>query len=250
MISKATSRYLGATFFAAALVCAVSLPAMAQEADMAKPVAKIAVTGEGEAQAAPDMAILTLNVLREADTAREAMTANNEAMGKVLAAMKEAGIEDRDLQTAGINIQPRYQYPDDKNGLKEPKITGYTVTNSLTVRVRDVTKVGEVLDKSVSLGVNQGGNLTFTNDNPAAVINEARKRAVADALTKARTLADAAGVGLGRVLEISEQPWRPQPVPFARAEMKMAVPQSDAAPVAAGENSYNVQVNVTFELKQ
>ncbi|GGA96832.1 SIMPL domain-containing protein [Brucella endophytica] len=217
---------------------------------MAKPVAKIAVTGEGEAQAAPDMAILTLNVLREADTAREAMTANNEAMGKVLAAMKEAGIEDRDLQTAGINIQPRYQYPDDKNGLKEPKITGYTVTNSLTVRVRDVTKVGEVLDKSVSLGVNQGGNLTFTNDNPAAVINEARKRAVADALTKARTLADAAGVGLGRVLEISEQPWRPQPVPFARAEMKMAVPQSDAAPVAAGENSYNVQVNVTFELKQ
>jgi uncharacterized protein len=241
---------LGSMLFAAALLGAASLPAMAQEADMGKPVPKITVTGEGEATAAPDMAILTLNVLREADTARDAMTANNEAMAKVLDAMKKAGIEDRDLQTAGINIQPRYQYPDDKNGLKEPKITGYSVTNSLTVRVRDLDKVGSVLDQSVSLGVNQGGNLTFTNDNPAATINEARKRAMADAIAKARTLADAAGVGLGRVLEINEQSWRPQPVPFARAEMKMAAPQAaDAAPVAAGENSYNVQVNVTFELK-
>ncbi|WP_425373585.1 SIMPL domain-containing protein [Phyllobacterium leguminum] len=248
-MNKATSGFLGTTLFAAALFAAASLPANAQEADMGKIVPKITVTGEGEAQAAPDMAILTLNVLREADTAREAMTANNEAMAKVLAAMKEAGIEDRDLQTAGINIQPRYVYPDDKNGLKEPKINGYSVTNSLTVRVRDLDKVGAILDQSVSLGVNQGGNLSFTNDNPAAVINEARKRAMADAIAKAKTLTDAAGVGLGRVIEINEQSFRPRPMPFARAEMKMAAPQSDAVPVASGENSYNVNVNVTFELK-
>lgn len=252
MISKAISvrTAFGSTLFAVALLGAASLPALAQEADMGKLVPKITVTGEGEAQAAPDMATLTLNVLREADTARDAMTANNEAMGKVLDAMKKAGIEDRDLQTAGINIQPRYVYPDDKNGLKEPKITGYSVTNSLTVRVRDLDKVGAVLDQSVSLGVNQGGDLRFTNDKPAAIISEARKNAMANAIAKAQTLAEAAGVKVGKVLEINEQSWRPQPVPFARAEMKMAAPQSDAVPVAAGENNYNVQVNVTFELKQ
>ncbi|PRD45229.1 hypothetical protein C5748_03165 [Phyllobacterium phragmitis] len=251
MTCKATPAFFGSALFAAALIGAASLPAMAQENDMSKPVPRIMVTGEGETTAAPDMAILTLNVLREADTARDAMTANNEAMGKVLAAMKEAGIEERDLQTAGVNIQPRYVYPDDKNGLKEPKITGYTVTNSLTVRVRDLDKVGTVLDQSVTLGVNQGGDLRFTNDNPAATINEARKRAMADALTKARTLTDAAGVGLGRVIEISEQSFRPRPVSLARNKMMMAEAQSaDAVPVAAGENTYNVTVNVTFELKQ
>jgi len=249
-MTKATQAFFGPALFAAALLGAASLPAHAQENDMSKPVPRIIVTGEGETTAAPDMAILTLSVLREAETARDAMTANNDAMGKVLAAMKEAGVEDRDLQTSGVNIQPRYVYPDDKNGLKEPKITGYTVTNTLTVRVRDLDKVGTVLDKSVSLGVNQGGNLQFTNDNPEAAINEARKRAMADAIAKAKTLTDAAGVGLGRVIEISEQSFRPRPVPFARAEMKMAAQAADAVPVAAGENTYNVTVNVTFELKQ
>ncbi|MBB2971168.1 SIMPL domain-containing protein [Mesorhizobium sp. RMAD-H1] len=250
-MTKATQAFFGPALFAAALFSAASLPAMAQENDMSKPVPRIIVTGEGETTAAPDMAVLTLSVLREADTARDAMTANNDAMGKVLAAMKEAGIEDRDLQTSGVSIQPRYQYPDDKNGLKEPKITGYTVTNTLTVRVRDLDKVGTVLDKSVSLGVNQGGDLQFTKDNPEAAINEARKRAMADAIAKARTLTDAAGVGLGRVIEISEQSFRPRPIPFARANKMMVETQAaDAVPVAPGENTYNVTVNVTFELKQ
>jgi uncharacterized protein YggE len=202
--------------------------------------------------ASPDMAILNLSVLREAKTAREAMTANNEAMAKVLEAMKKAGIEDRDLQTGGINIQPRYVYPDDKNGLKEPSITRYTVSNSLTVRVRDLAKVGNVLDESVTLGVNQGGDLSFVNDNPAATINEARKRAVADAIAKAKTLADAAGVGIGRVVEINEQSRPPMPMPIARAQYKTmaAAAPEDAVPVAAGENSYNVSVNVVFEIKE
>lgn len=248
MNNRATT-LLATSFSAIMLAGALSLPAAAQENQMTKQTARIAVTGEGKMNSAPDMAILNLTVLRDAETAREAMTANNEAMAKVLDAMKKAGVEERDLQTSGINIQPRYVYPDDKNGLKEPKISGYSVSNSLTVRVRDLDKVGNVLDESVTLGVNQGGDLTFVNDNPTATINEARKRAVADAMAKAKTLADAAGVGLGRVVEINEQSRAPMPIARQAKMMATAAPQ-DSVPVAAGENSYDVSVNVVFEIKE
>lgn len=230
----------------AAALAATSLPASANDS----PRPRIIVSGEGEMAVAPDMAILSLTVLREAETARDALTANNEAVAKVIAAMKEAGIADRDLQTSGFNIQPRYVYPEPKDGQQQqPRIVGYAVSNSLTVRVRDLSKVGAILDQSVTLGVNQGGDLTFTNDDPAAVINDARKKAVANAIAKAKTLAEAAGVSVGNVLEISEQTYQPRPVPMARGKM-MAMEASDSVPVATGENTYNVQVNVTFEIKQ
>lgn len=250
-MNKRATTLLATSLSAIMLTGALSLPAAAQENQMTKQPARISVSGEGKMAAAPDMAILNLTVLRDAETAREAMSANNEAMAKVLNAMKKAGVEERDLQTSGINIQPRYIYPDDKNGLKEAKISGYSVSNSLTVRVRDLSKVGNVLDESVTLGVNQGGDLTFVNDNPSATINEARKRAVADAIAKAKTLADAASVGLGRVIEISEQTRPPMPMPIARQVKMMATAApEDSVPVAAGENSYDVSVNVVFEIKE
>jgi hypothetical protein len=227
---------------------AVPFAALADET----PRPRITVTGEGEAAAAPDTAILSLVVLQEKPTAREALTANNEAMAKVLDAMKKAGIADRDLQTSGFSIDPRYVYPENKDNTQPPqapKIVGYAVSNSLTVRVRDLKKVGDILDQSVTLGVNQGGNLVFTNDKPDAILEEARKKAVASAMAKAKTLTDAAGVGLGKVIEISEQSYNPRPVPMAARPKMMSMEASDAVPVAAGENTYNVNVNVTFELK-
>jgi uncharacterized protein YggE len=114
------------------------------------------------------------------------------------------------------------------------------------VRVRDVDKTGDILDKAVSLGVNQGGGIVFTNDDPKATITEARKKAVADAVAKAKTLAEAAGVSLGRVLEITDQNVAPMPMPMNAKAFDAA---RGAVPVQAGENSYNVQVTVTFELK-
>ncbi|WP_304622565.1 SIMPL domain-containing protein [Phyllobacterium lublinensis] len=241
-----TSRILSLAFATTALM-AVPFAALAEE----DPRPRITVTGEGEAAAAPDMAILSLVVLQEKPTAREALTANNEAMTKVLDAMKKAGIAERDLQTSGFSIDPRYVYPENKDNTQPPqapKIVGYAVSNSLTVRVRDLKKVGEILDQSVTLGVNQGGNLTFTNDKPEAVVEEARKKAVANALAKAKTLTEAAGVGLGNVIEISEQSFSPRPMPMGQAKMMAAAP-ADSVPVAAGENTYNVNINMTFELK-
>ena len=222
-------------------------PVFAQEVDM-RP--KIEVLGEGEARISPDMAVVSLAVLKEAPSAREAMDQNNSAMASVIAALKEEGIEAKDLQTGGLSISPQWVYPDNRNGEEKPRITGYQVTNSLTVRVRDLKKVGNVIDRAVSLGLNQGGNIVFTNDNPTETMNEARKSAVEDAMAKAKTLAAAAGVELGSVLRITESGGMPAPMPMMKAVRAQGMVAEAGVPIEAGENTYTVNVNVIFELVQ
>lgn len=225
--------------------CAVSM------ADDTAPIARILVSGQGSVDLAPDMAVLSLTVTRQAETARGALDANSSAMKDVLKAMKNEGIETRDLQTSGFSIQPSYFYPKPKaSGEREPPtIVGYTVRNSLTVRVRDISSVGVILDKSVSLGVNEGGNIMFTNDDPSEAITQARISAMKNAMAKAKTLAEAAGVKTGKLLEISEQSYSPRQMPMARAEMSLAR-SADAVPVATGENTYKVTVNVSYAIDQ
>jgi len=214
-----------------------------------RPIPRILITGEGSVDLAPDMAILTLTVTRQAETARAALDANSAAMSDVMAAMKAEGIAPRDLQTSGFSIQPNYLYPPQQpSGKREPpQIVGYTVRNGLTVRVRDISKVGAMLDKSVSLGVNEGGNIVFANNDPSEAISQARSMAMKDAMAKANTLAGAAGVKIVKVLEISEQSFNPRPMPMAEMTMARSM---DAVPVATGENTYRVTVNASFAIDQ
>ena len=234
--------------FGLAALGALSLSAVAAFAEDARPrEAVITVTGEGRAEIAPDMAVIELGVVKDAKTAREALDANNAAMREVLEALKEAGIAERDLQTSGFTINPQYRYPQDSSGGSQPpELTGFQVANTLSVRIRDLARLGEILDRSVTLGVNQGGGIRFTNDKPDAEVSEARREAVADAMAKAKELTDAARVGLGRVLEMSETTQRAEPMPMMRTMAKDFA--AEAVPVAAGENSYSVVVNVTFAL--
>lgn len=227
------------------LAVMMALPAVASAAEPIQP--RIVVTGEGEATVAPDMALLSLSVMREARTAREALDANNAAMAEVIEAIKLFGIADRDVQTSGLQIMPRYNFTNKPDGTQEAELVAYQVTNTLSVRVRELVKTGEIIDKAVSLGVNQGGNIVFTNDDPSEVITEARRNAVAEATAKARTLAEAAGVQLGRVIEISDQSFGAQPMPIQAKAFDRSMAAS--VPIAAGENAYRVQVNMTFELK-
>lgn len=243
------SNRIALTLAGTALIGAAALiahPVAAQQPSAGQqPPPRISVVGEGEVDVAPDMAILNLTVLREAETAREALSANSEAMKQVLAALKAAGIAERDLQTSGLDIQPRYAQPA-RDKPQERKIIGYAVSNGLTVRVRNLPEAGAILDKAVSLGVNQGGGIAFARDDLKPVLTEARKRAVADAMDRARTLAEAAGVRLGRILSIEEHALRPRPVPYG-GPMRMAASEA-AVPLAAGENSYQTQVNLVFEI--
>ncbi|ASS56390.1 SIMPL domain-containing protein [Rhizobium leguminosarum] len=231
-----------------ALPLAAAAPAFAQEMKPREPV--ISVTGDGESSVAPDMAIVNFAVVKQAKTAREALDENNKAMNDVLAALKSGGIAERDLQTSGFSIQPQYNYPQPVDGQQQqPQLIGYQTINSVTVRLRDLAKLGAVIDQSVSLGINQGGDIQFTNDKPDAAIEEARKDAVAEAVKKAKTLSEAAGVKLGRIIEINENVPRAMPQPVYRATMMKEA--SDAAvPVQSGENNYNVSVTVTFAIEQ
>ena len=247
MKTTLNSRYTILLFIA---FLALSLSTVSAAGDD-RPMPRILVTGEGSVNLAPDMAVLSLTVTRQAETARAALDANSSAMKEVQAAMTTAGIESRDLQTSNFSIQPNYFYPPQQpSGKREPpQIVGYTVRNSLVVRVRDISAVGVILDKSVSLGVNEGGNITFTNQDPSEAITRARIKAMQHAIDKAKTLAAAAGVKTGQILEISEQSYSPRPMPMARVEMARGM-SADAVPVAAGENTYKVTVNVSFAIDQ
>ncbi|MEB2843138.1 DUF541 domain-containing protein [Rhizobiales bacterium RZME27] len=221
--------------------------ASAQERPAREPV--IRVTGTGEASVAPDMAIINLTVARNAETAEKAFADNNTAMSQVLAALKTAGIAEKDLQTSNFSINPQYQQNYMNSGSAPPKIVGYEVQNGITVKIRDLKGLGGIIDQSVKLGVNQGGQITFTNDDPSAARTEARKKAVAEATEKARTLAEAAGVKVGKVVDISEGEDRfmpPSPMP-RMAAMKA---ESDSFAVAAGENTYSISVTMTLAIDQ
>ncbi|WP_105427790.1 SIMPL domain-containing protein [Neorhizobium tomejilense] len=247
-VALSSSRLVLAAAFAGAVAASSAGQVLAQDIRPREPV--INVLGEGQASVAPDMAVLTLSVVRNGKTAEAALSASSAAMKDVLSAVKSDGIADRDIQTSNFSIYPQYRHPDPKGGVIEPpQVIGYEVSNTLTLKVRDLQKLGGLIDRSVKLGVNQGGQITFTNDKPDDAMTEARKKAVAEALAKARTLTDAAGVKLGRILEISENSMRPVPQQMMRMAMAKDM-AAEAVPVAGGENTYTVTVNVTFALEQ
>lgn len=242
---KSTLSFTATALAIALLAMPLASPTLAAEA---KP-GMINVSGTADAASKPDLAILNLSVRRQARTAAEALSANNAAMGQVLQAMEDMGVAERDLQTSNFSIQPIYTQIKKANNRTEHEITGYAVTNGLTVRWRDIARVGEALDLSVRLGVNQGGSISFSVDDPSALLEEARQKAVQNAMAKARTLAESAGATVGRIVQISEGGgYRPQPKAFARA--RVASMEADAVPVASGESTYSVTVNLQVEIAQ
>ena len=236
-----------------ALVCALGLASLASigtaaaAEDQPKP-RLISLTGQGEVTATPDMAVLSLGVVSEDRTARQALLANTRAMTALTGAMKEAGVEPKDLQTAGFNVSPKYSRPRPRQNEQPqaPEIVGYSVRNTLSVRIRKLASAGEILDKAVSLGSNAISGLTFTVAEPKPLQNAARKAAMADALEKARLYAQAAGVSLGPIQSITEagggRP--PQPERMARAQVAF----DSAVPIEAGELTFRAQVSVVWEI--
>lgn len=224
-----------------ALAAGLTLPAYA---------GTISIEGRGEVAAAPDMAMVTSGVTTQGTTAREALDANTAAMAELIAALKGTGIEARDIQTSGFSVNPNYVYSDDRdaNGYTlPPKINGYQVSNTVTVKVRQLDQLGTILDQSVTVGANTVNGVSFAVADPSDLYNQAREAAFADAAAKATLYATAAGSALDEIVSISESQGfnQPQPYPmYARAEM------SDSAnvPVEAGELSFAINVSVQWEL--
>lgn len=210
----------------------------------------ITIEGHGEVRAAPDMALINSGVATQGATAREALDANTAAMAELIAAIKEAGIEARDIQTSGFSVSPNYVYTDarDENGYSlPPKINGYQVSNTVTVAVRQLDQLGSILDKSVNVGANTINGISFSVADPSKLYNDARAAAFADAKAKAELYAGVAGATLGELESISESQGysAPQPYPmYARADMAASAP----VPVEAGEMTFSIAVNVEWEL--
>lgn len=233
-----------ALFGSAALFASLS-PLAAQDLAPNARRATLSVSGEGTASAVPDQATLTSGVVSEGKTAREALDANSAAVATMIAAIKAAGVEGRDISTSGFSVQPQYA-PQKKDG--DPlHIASYQVTNSVTVRLRDLGKLGDLLDQLVTNGANQIGGIAFDIAEPGKVEDAARAEAVKDARHQAETIAQAAGVRLVRVVSISGEAG-PRPMPrmmmmAARAE------KMDSVPVEAGETQIRASVSVVYEIE-
>lgn len=227
------------------LTTVLALPlAGAAWAQQAPQAAQITVTGEAAVQAVPDMATVSLGVTTVAATAAEAMAANTAALAQVIERLKAAGIEPRDLQTASLSLNPNWTGYDSSSNQPQT-ITGYTASNQLSVRVRDVAKLGTVLDAAITDGANTLNGISFELAEPRPVLDQARKAATEDARARAELLAAAAGVKLGRVLSISEGGGYGGPMPMFKADAASA-----PVPVEAGEIGLSAAVTVTFEIVQ
>jgi uncharacterized protein len=216
----------------AALVAA-PLPALAVDR-------LVTVTGDATVSVAPDTVMIRIGVTSAGKNAREASETNAKQMTSVLNAIKANGIDPRDIQTSRLSLQP--QYDPSKPGAA--RLTGFQVTNQVTVRIRDIGKLPAILDHAIAAGANEMSGIEFVVSQQSHLLDEARTEAIADAHRKAALYAQAAGAKLGRVVAIADEGAVPPPRPVMQAL------RAGAVPVAPGEQTLRASVTVSYELAQ
>lgn len=247
-MSRLTPRPIKA-FLAAAgalLALAAAAPALAQAPAMsAAPIqTTFSLSATGETKIAPDIATINLGVETQAPTAAEALRANAARMTAVIAALKKAGLADRDIRTSNLSINPQYVYEQNQ----PPRLTGYQAGNQVTVTVRDLTRLGAAVDATVSAGANSAGGVSFGLADSGAAEDAARLDAVKALNAKAELYARATGYHVVRLVSLSESGGYSPPMPPVPM-MAMAVKRgADSTPVAGGELNVRVEVNGVFEV--
>jgi len=210
----------------------------------------ISVTGTGQIFARPDMAQISMGVTTEAPTASAALAQNNDKMSALMKALASKGVPERDVLTSNFSVFPEYRHdPSPMSSPQErrlPTIIGYRVNNEVHVRIRKLEDLGGILDEVIRSGANQVHGISFSIAEPAPVLDEARKKAVADARRKAELLAAASGTRLGKVLYINEGGGiMPPPRPMMMMEARAA----SSVPIASGEQEMSASVNVVYAIE-
>ena len=202
----------------------------------------LSISAEAEARRVPDVATISAGVVTQSPDANGAMRANATQMDKVMAAIRAAGVAERDIQTSGVNLNPQYKYIENQN----PTIIGYQASNNVDLKVRDIGRLGRVLDSLVASGANQINGPTFQVDQPEPAYDEARRAALDKAQARAQVYAKALGMRVRRIVSISEgggvRP--PGPVPMMAMRAKA---ESDTA-ISPGETTLAANLDVVFEL--
>jgi uncharacterized protein YggE len=204
----------------------------------------LSVAAQAEAKRVPDVASISAGVVTQAADANAAMRDNATQMEKVMATIRAAGVADRDIQTAGISIQPQYRYAENQ----PPVITGYQASNTVNVKVRDIGKLGKVLDALVANGANQVNGPSFEVDKPEAAYDEARLAALRKAQARAETYAKAMDMRVRRIVSINEGGHFQPPIPMMRAMAMDAGMAKAETSVSPGETTLSVNLDVVFEL--
>jgi uncharacterized protein YggE len=236
--------------FATALaICAAAVPAAAQAQAGQVQVPPIAgtsleVSATGEVTRVPDVAVISAGVATRSQTASAALQQNAARMDRVIAALKAAGVAERDIQTSSISLNPEYRYVENQ----APKLTGYSASNSVNIRFRDIRNSGKVLDALVAEGANQINGPTLTIDKPEAALDEARSNAIANGRARAELYARALGKRVARVVSISES-GRSYPVPPPMPVMMEARAQAADTKIVPGDQKLEVTVSMVFDLQ-
>lgn len=241
---KPLSLFTAAFIVAACSQASVPDAAAHDEGAHTKP-AQIYVSGQGTSSRVPNQAVVMAGVVTNAPTASEAMRANAAKMNAVFDQLKSVGIKQRDIQTSQLSLQPQYDYKGRGSKSGEPNIIGYEARNTVSARTDDIENAGKLIDAVISAGVNNINGINFSIKDDKAARSEARAAAVKDARAKAEQLASAAGVRLGRVLEIREGGGQHQPRPMMMARGMAA---ESATPIAAGEQQVSVQVSISYAI--
>jgi uncharacterized protein YggE len=228
-----------APFAALALFAALVLPAAAQDNPPT-----LSANGDATENAAPDIAIVTLGVLTQADTARAALDGNNAEMEKVIQSIRAESIADKDISTSGFSVGPVYaQEGVSPSPNQPPKIVGYQVSNQVRVVIRELNKAGSVLDKVVTAGSNQATSISFDIDDRKAIVDKAIAAAIADATRRAELMAEAAGVRLVRILNVNANEGGGPIMRYSEAAMS-----AKAVPIMGGELSVTANAQISWEI--
>lgn len=234
---------------AAAMLAVAATPAAAQQAGHEGHAMHmiegtvLSVAAEGRVESAPDLATISLGVMTEGPTAAAAMAENARRMTALTAALRRAGIAERDIQTSNLSVNPQYVYVENQ----PPRISGYQASNQVSVRVRNLDNTGRVVDAAVAAGGNTVNGISFSHADPEAQLDAARREAAAVARRRADLYAQAFGLRVHRVISISEGGGYAPPMPMP--VMMRAEAADGATPVSPGEISTSVSVNVTYELR-
>lgn len=203
------------------------------------------INGEGKISAKPTLAEVDLGLFSEGRDVPTVQDANTVKVNAIIAAMKQLGVADADIQTSNYNIAPKFEYTDGVSN-----VVGYTVSQNLNIKVRDLTKVGAVLSKAGELGANQVNGVRFTIDDPTSVQQEARTKAIEDAKKKAQELANAMGVKIVKIVTFSESSGGSTPQPmFAYSAMDSAKAVAPVPNIQTGSLDVQSDVSVTFEIQ-
>lgn len=205
---------------------------------------RLDISATGESTRVPDVAIISAGVVTRASTAGAAIQENSARMDRVLAALKRAGVADRDVQTSSISLNPEYRYQENK----PPELVAYSASNQVSIRFRDIRNSGKILDALVAEGANQINGPTLTIDKPEAALDEARVNAIASGRARADLYARALGKRVVRVVSVSEGAGNyPVPPPMPMVERMSA--QAADTKIVAGEQKLQVSVSMVFELQ-